>query len=142
MSIERQALFGSDLRLGDRNLGLDLVSDARRDLDLATGNDNIVQALTLRLRVRQGELAPLGWPRYGSRLHELIGEPNTTRTHARAMAYARTAIEADARVAKIEAVQTHTISGERQVVRLLMDIRLIDRPHPLNLVHDLNLEAP
>ena len=141
VELEREKLFGNDLRLCDRTSGLDVVPQARQDLDLVRGNDNIAQALTLRLRVRQGELAPLGWPRYGSRLHELIGEANTPRTHARLMAYARTAIEADPRVAEVEAVQTYLLPGERDAVRLQLEIRLIDRANLLNLVYDLNLEA-
>ncbi|MFH7245302.1 MAG: GPW/gp25 family protein [Spirulina sp.] len=139
--MERDVLFGQDLLLHNRFGGLDLGSDGNRDLGLATGYDNAIQALTLRLRVRQGELAPLGWPTYGSRLHELIGTPNTPPTHLKLMAYARAAITADPRVAEIVDIQTQVIPGERNTVRLLMDIRLIDSPTPLNLVFDLNLEA-
>ena len=58
----RSTLFGRDLRVTMRAPGLDLVRDARGDIELAEGNDNIEQALLLRLRVRKGELAPLGWP--------------------------------------------------------------------------------
>ncbi|ASC72325.1 hypothetical protein XM38_032820 [Halomicronema hongdechloris C2206] len=141
MTVPRERLFGSDLRLSDRAPGLDFVPSLRHDLDLAVGNDNIVQALILRLRIRQGELAPLGWPNYGSRLHELIGEANSPRTHARLMAYARAAIEADPRVLEIEAIAATVLPGERQVVRLQMEIQLIEQPHPLNLVHDIDLEA-
>ena len=49
----------------------------------------------MRLRVRKGELAPLGWPDYGSRLGELIGEPDLPRNHLKAQVFAREAIEAD-----------------------------------------------
>ena len=60
--------------LVERASGYDLIGDTAGDIVLALGNDNIMQALTLWLRVRRGELAPLGWPDYGSRLHQLIGE--------------------------------------------------------------------
>lgn len=142
----RQRLFGNDLRLVDYADALDLSTraggGAAGDLALARGADNAVQALTLRLRVRKGELAPLGWPDYGSRLHELIGEPNVPRTHLKAEAFARQAIEADPRVLTVDAVRTATLPGERDTVRLLMDITLIDAPTPLNLVFDLSLETP
>src|SRR5215208_7633236 len=98
-------------------------------------------ALTLRLRVRRGELAPLGWPTYGSRLHELIGEPNINRVHVRLMAYARSAIEEDPRVAEVSEVSARVLPGERDMVRLTMDIRLIDQPNPLNMVFDFDLEG-
>ena len=141
MATEREKLFGNDLRLDERVGGLDLVPDPAGDLELAQGNDNIVQALILRLKVRKGELAPLGWPNYGSRLHEMIGQPNNARTHVILMAHARSAIEQDPRVAEVEEVHTQVLAGERSVVRIIMEILLINEPHPINLVFPVNLEA-
>jgi phage baseplate assembly protein W len=139
MTEERQRLFGDDLELYSRNETYDLRPNGAGDLGLVHGNENIVQALTLRLRVRRGDLAPLGWPAYGSRLHELIGEPNINRVHVRLMAYARSAIEEDPRVAEVMEVSASP-SG-RDMVRLTMDIRLIEEPNPLNLVFDFDLEG-
>lgn len=137
---EREKLFGADLRLEERVGGMDLLPDSAGDLALARGNDNIVQALTMRLKVRRGELAPLGWAEYGSRLHELIGEPNIPRTRLKLMAFARQAVEADPRVLEISDVRAQVLTGERDTVRLLMEVRLISEPTPLNLIHDLVLE--
>jgi phage baseplate assembly protein W len=100
---------------------------------------NISQALTLRILVRRGELARLGWPDFGSRVHELIGEPNNLRTRTRLMAFARTAIEGDARVVEVTTIKAEP--AERSLVRLEMDIQLISEPTPLNLVVDIDLEA-
>lgn len=144
MAEQREKLFGDDLLLSDHAGGFDLSPAhdglAGGDLALAHGNDNIVQALTLRLRVRQGELALLGWPDYGSRLHELIGELNVTRTHLKAQAFARQAIEADPRVREVSKVTSAIPPGERDTVRLSMEIQLIDAPNPLDLVFDLSLQ--
>ena len=139
MTEERQRLFGDDLELYGRNETYDLRPNGAGDLGLAHGNENIVQALTLRLRVRRGELAPLGWPAYGSRLHELIGEPNIGRIHVRLMAYARSAIEEDPRVAEVGAISASP--SERDTVRLTMEIRLIEEPNPFNMVFDFDLEG-
>ena len=139
MTEERQRLFGDDLELYSRNETYDLRPNGAGDLGLARGNENIIQALTLRLRVRRGELAPLGWPSYGSRLHELIGEPNINRVHVRLMAYARSAIEEDPRVAEVSGISASP-SG-RDTVRLTMEIRLIEEPNPLNMVFDFDLEG-
>jgi phage baseplate assembly protein W len=51
----------------------------RTVVDLATtaGRPNLGQAIAMRLLTPRGELAELGHPEYGSRLHELIGVPNT-----------------------------------------------------------------
>jgi phage baseplate assembly protein W len=141
MTEERQRLFGDDLELYSRNETYDLRPNGAGDLGLAQGNENIIQALTLRLRVRRGELAPLGWPAYGSRLHELIGEPNINRVHVRLMAYARSAIEEDPRVAEVSEVTARVLPGERDMVRLTMDIQLIDQPNPSNMVFDFDLEG-
>jgi phage baseplate assembly protein W len=139
MTAERQLLFGTDLRLLERNGVCDLVPDYGGDLALAVGNENIGQALTMRLLVRRGELSALGWPTYGSRLHELIGEPNDRRTHVILMAHARSAIEQDPRVFKVNDIEAHVIAGERDVVRLEMEIQLITENNPLNLVFDVRL---
>lgn len=145
MASGRGQLFGSDLQLRDGAGGVDLTLEGpvgwSGDLALAHGNDNIVQALTLRLRVRQGELAPLGWPDYGSRLHELIGEPDLPRTRLKAQAFARQAVEADPRVARVSALQVFALPGERAVLRLTMEVLLIAQPTPLNLVFDFALEG-
>jgi phage baseplate assembly protein W len=139
MTEERARLFGDDLQIVERAGGLDLLPAAGGDLAVAQGNDNIAQALALRLRVRKGELARLGWPDYGSRLHELIGEPNNTRTHVKLMAFARAAVEQDPRVQEVSDIQATVLPGERDVVRLLLEITLIDAPNPLNLVFDVKL---
>ena len=55
------------------------------DLGLASGRENLGQALILRLLTQKGSLTSLGHPDYGSRLVELIGQLNneTTRNLAR-----------------------------------------------------------
>src|SRR3954454_3326451 len=118
MVVDRERLFGADLRLRPTGGSLDLTRDDGGDLDLATGAENISQALTLRLLVRRGELTPLGWPDYGSRLHELIGEPNVVRTRALLMTFAQAAIEQDARVEKVSEVRALVLDPARDVVRL------------------------
>jgi phage baseplate assembly protein W len=53
---------------------------ALADFAVISGRDNLGQAVVLRLLTPRGELAALGHPDYGSRLHELIGRPNTETT--------------------------------------------------------------
>jgi phage baseplate assembly protein W len=145
MALDPRQLFGIDLALRDGAGGADLAlegpASGSGDIALAIGNVNIVQALTMRLRVRQGELTLLGWPDYGSRLHELIGEPDLPRTRLKAQVFARDAVEADPRVQKVMAVDVIRIPGERQVLRLEMFVQVITTPQPLNLVFDLALDS-
>ncbi len=146
MARNPRRLFGTDLALRDVGGAADFTLEGAiggaGGIALAAGNDNTVQALTMRLRVRQGELAPLGWPDYGSRLHELIGEPDLARTRLKAQVFARAAIEADPRVSQVESVEARPIPGERDVLRLSMLVQVIDEPRPTNLVFDLALEGP
>lgn len=145
MAPDPRRLFGTDLALRDvagaGDFTLQGPAGGSGDIALAVGNDNIVQALTMRLRVRLGELTPLGWPDYGSRLHELIGEPDLARTRLKAQVFARDAVEADPRVKKVESVEVIGIPGERLVLRLAMLVSVISEPQPLNLVFDLTLEG-
>src|SRR5260370_6199017 len=78
------ARLGTDMRLlhdlefqNDRNGGSDLSTITRSvtdqvDLETLSARDNLAQALLLRFLTPVGELALLGHPDYGSRLHELI----------------------------------------------------------------------
>src|SRR6266536_1717296 len=116
MVVDRGRLFGADLRLREIAGNLDLTRDDA------------------------GELAPLGWPDYGSRLHELIGQPNVARTHALLMVFARDAVEQDPRVEKVLDVRALVLDGERDVVRLELEVLLIAQPNSLNLVLDVPLE--
>ncbi len=137
--VQRELLFGTDIGLTDGGTGFDFGVARGGDLALAEGIANIEQALKLRLLVRKGEMAPLGLATYGSRLHELLGEPNNQRTRVIAMGHARSAIEQDPRVDKVLEVQADSPPGDRDTLRLTMTIRMIASNTPVNLVFDLRL---
>lgn len=138
MATDRAELFGHDLALVGP-VSADLTENASGDLRMTTGTENIAQALGMRLRVREGELAGIGFPDYGSRLHELLGEPNTQRTRLLLLARARAAVEQDPRVVEVRSATATVPPGERDVVRLSLDVLLISAPNPLNLVYDVRL---
>lgn len=93
----------ADLRLMPaRRADAVLVLDRRAtetgwDLDTQRDLDAIGQAAWLALAIPRGTLAQLGHPRFGSRLHTLIGENLTDQTIARARAYIREALRDDPR---------------------------------------------
>jgi len=130
MAVDRQQLFGTDIFLRDGAGGLDFALGgpvgSSGDLTLAYGNDNAVQALTLRLRVNKGELAPLGWPDYGSRLHELIGEPDLARTQLKAQVFAR---EAALAPSLVEGMAQQVVFGDAGV-ELLKKVRVHRGTYP------------
>lgn len=96
------ALFKTDLRLVFRDQA-DLAATSG-DLETVSGRDNLQQALMLRLVIHQGELAALSHPRYGSRVHELIGEPMDRPNLDLLRRYVRKALKADPRVAEVVSV--------------------------------------
>ncbi len=113
-----------------------------RDLIAVSGVDNLTQALANRLKTRRGELAPLGHPDYGSRHHELIGEPNVDRTRNLIKLYILQALRDEPRIEKVLSV---TVRPEhqppREVVRIEASLRVWGEARPLNLVVPFSLEA-
>lgn len=141
-------LLGRDLRLdylegggfyedADVSAGLD---GRRRDLERVDGVDNLVQAIANRLKTRKGELIPLGHPEYGSRHHELIGEPNVERVRNLIKLYVLQALRHEHRIERVlSAVVRAEHEPPRETVRIELSVRVIDDPTPLNLVVPFSL---
>jgi phage baseplate assembly protein W len=142
--------MGRDLELswatgGGLFEGADLthrLAAGRRDLVVAESIDSITQALINRLLTRRGELAPLGHPDYGSRHHELIGEPNVERTRNLMKLYVLQALRDEPRIEKVLRAQVLADKPPRDVVRIELTLRLIGAPTPVNLIVPFSLEAP
>jgi len=112
------------------------------DVDLLSvdGLDAIEQAIANRLKTRQGELEPLGHPTYGSRHHELLGQPNVQRTRDLIKLYVLQALRDEPRVRRVIAVAvTPEHQPPRDTVRIDLTVELIDTPEPLNLVVPFSL---
>jgi phage baseplate assembly protein W len=147
-----QARLGADLwllgdlqRQNDRSGGSDLrvVPDPRSGAsDLATLTDapNLAQALLLRFLTRQGDLAQLGHPDYGSRLYTLIGELNTDANRNRAKLFVLEALAAEPRVQTV--VSVDVIAGARDRIDIQVALTAITSDTPLNLVFPFFLGAP
>jgi len=146
--------MGRDLRL-DYTFGggffedADLASATRagapvttRDLSVTDGVDAITQAIANRLKTRQGELASLGHPEYGSKHHSLIGEPNVERTRDLIKLYILQALRDEPRIEKVlKADVAAEHSPPRESVRVTLTVRLVRVATPLNLVIPFSLEA-
>jgi phage baseplate assembly protein W len=115
---------------------------AARDLAVAEGVAAITQAIANRLKTRKGELASLGHPDYGSRHHELIGEPNVERTRDLIKLYVLQALRHEPRIEKVLRADVRAEHARpREVVRIELYVRLLREPSPLNLVIPFSLEA-
>ncbi len=156
---DRNEKFGADLHLlrnldrikSNRDPGNDLATRKRPetqrpgalqvDLDTLSGADNLVQALLLRFLTSQGDLAVLGHPNYGSRLHELIGELNTETTRNRAKLFTLEALADEPRVAKVLSVSATTSRKNPTQIDINVKLLAIDSDTPLNLVFPFFLEG-
>jgi len=149
----RLDLMGVDLKL-DYAIGGGFFEDA----DLATALDAkrvprlrdllttervgaIEQAIINRLKTRKGELAPLGHAGYGSRHHELIGEPNVERVRNLIKLYVMQALRDEPRIERLLRVDVRPDHDPpRETVRIELTVKLIDIATPLDLVIPFSLE--
>lgn len=149
----RLDLMGVDLKL-DYAIGGGFFEDA----DLATALDAkrvprlrdllttervgaIEQAIINRLKTRKGELAPLGHAGYGSRHHELIGEPNVEHVRNLIKLYVMQALRDEPRIERLLRVDVRPDHDPpRETVRISISARLIGEQTPLNLVVPFSLE--
>lgn len=121
--------FGTDLRLKllhHRLRPVYTVVTQGNDLAVVGGADSLAQALTIRLLTPRGELTALGHPDYGSRLPELIGQPNTASRRNLATLYVLEALHAERRVAKVTSVEVATVPGTRSLIRITVRLRPAD----------------
>jgi phage baseplate assembly protein W len=93
------------------------------DLETVDGRDNLAQAIVMRLLTPRGELAELGHPEYGSRLHELLGTPNSETRRGLAKLFVLEALAQEPRIAKVV-----------EVTVVPHDERLNERRHLVDVV--------
>lgn len=144
-------LFGLDLRLDYRCSpgyyeNADLRDSVRgsgyglRDLEVAAGVDTLRQAIVNRLKTHRGELAPLGHPEYGSRHHEMIGEPNVERTRNLIKLYVLQALKREARIEKVlQANVRAEHDPPRDVVRIELAVKVIGQALPMEIIVPFSL---
>ncbi|MCB9232795.1 MAG: GPW/gp25 family protein [Bacteroidia bacterium] len=132
---------GFDQQVSDRTY-VDLKVNGRGDLATLEGRDNLVQALLNRLLTRQGELSTLGHPKYGSRLHTLIGEPNNLRVRGLADAYIREAIAQEKRILKVNYISFDPPQRgyDRSTLRATLSVTP-SQGDPFTLLIPINLEG-
>ena len=140
-------IFGTDLMLRVEarqeylGLGVDLMVSKKGDLGKVSGRENLGQALLHRLLTRKGELAPLGHPEYGSRLYELIGEPNNENTRDLVRLYAKECILQEPRIKDIVAIRAAQRSDDPSAVSLDITVLPVKSSVPMNLVFPFFLEV-
>jgi phage baseplate assembly protein W len=118
-----------------RTRGREVRGEHLDDLSRIDGMDNAVQAVVHRIKTQKGELAPLGHASYGSRHHELIGEPNSEHNRNLVKLYILQALAEEPRIAKIakaEVRSDRTRAPDR--VEIELTVSFIGAQVPTNLV--------
>ena len=120
-----------DLRLAAREVrGANL-----DDLALIEGADNAVQAVIHRIKTMKGELAELGHPEYGSRHHELIGQPNSEHNRNLVKLFILQALAHEPRIERIRrAVIRFDRARAPDRVEIVLELAFIGVQAPANLV--------
>ena len=103
------------------------------DLEAGSGLDNGVQAVIHRIKTVQGEMNDLGHPDYGSRHHELIGQPNTERNRNLVKLYILQALALEPRIEKILKADV-VADPQRDRVTIALTLHFIDAATPQDLV--------
>lgn len=107
----------------------------RSDVATVQGVANLAQAILNRLYTRQGELTSLGHPNYGSRLYQLVGEANNTRTQSLAELYIRECLAQEPRIQEITEIVFAPVSShfDRNTLKVSVIVKLVGEETPLNL---------
>jgi phage baseplate assembly protein W len=142
-----EELLGTDLKLlietrpDFMGIGMDLQISKNGDIRTVSGRHNLGQAILHRLLTRRGELADLGHPDYGSRLYELIGEPNNERTRELVRLFAKECISQDPRIQDIKKLTVCVADDNPYIVLLDITVLPIKSNVPMNITFPFYLEV-
>jgi phage baseplate assembly protein W len=140
----RLTLMGRDLALSypgpygwwedaDLETTLPVQAGGGSDIAVVDGLRAAAQLFVNRLKTHRGELAPLGHPEYGSRHHELVGQPNVERTRALVKLHVLECLSHEPRVARVSRCDVKP-GSRRDEVRVEIDVEVAGEPTPLLLV--------
>lgn len=114
------------------------------DLKVVVGIPNLVQSLIIRLQTERGELTGLGHPNYGSRHHQLIGEPNTETNRNLLKLFILECLRQEPRLEEILTVDVKPASGSenRDKVDVSISAQIKGIADPLSLVVPFSFGGP
>ncbi|MFC1803893.1 GPW/gp25 family protein [Thermoproteota archaeon] len=133
--------LGKDLKILDKDLGYDLILGPTGDLETVGEEQNLAQAIIMRLNTMQGELTELGHSSYGSRLHEIIGEPNNERTREFIRIYTLECVNRDPRVEEVLSINVEKNTGDQNRVNIDISVKAFGLTSILNIVFPFYLEV-
>jgi len=133
--------LGKDLKIVLKDPGYDLKISPTGDLETIGEEYNLAQAIIMRLNTMQGELTDLGHSSYGSRLYELVGEPNNERTRELVRLYALESVARDPRVEEIVGISVKQLKDDPHRIDINISVKAIGLTSILNIVFPFYLEV-
>ena len=120
------------------------VTPRTSDLGRLAGRATLVQALILRLLTERGELAPLGHPDYGSRHHQLIGQPNVEGNRNLVKLYVLECLRQEPRLDRVVSIEVRPGPGRenRDKVDVHLTVRMKNVPDSLSFVVPFSFGGP
>lgn len=140
MSEERETI-GKDLRLRFDQLGADFCVTSEGDLDTVLDEDNLAQAIIARLTTEEGELYDVGHADYGSRLHELIGEPNNERTRERIRSMVLDCLAQEPRIKEVVSIDARANPHDHHRVDIEITVIPIGSGTFVTVIYPFRLEV-
>ncbi|OLD04399.1 MAG: hypothetical protein AUJ07_03980 [Crenarchaeota archaeon 13_1_40CM_3_53_5] len=134
-------ILGADLRLIDDEEGADLELSPTGDLETVSSEFNLGQAILSRFRTRKGELRELGHEAFGSRLYELVGQPNNQQTREQVKAIVKEALLEEPRVKEIVRIEVRPDKLQKDRVNVNVSVIPIGQEVALNIVMPFYLEV-
>ena len=139
MSEERE-IIGTDLKLKFDWLGADLTM-MEGDYDTVSAEDNLAQAIISRLSTEEGELHDIGHADYGSRLQELVGEPNNGRTRQRVENLVRDCLTQEPRIKEVTSVNVRPNPSDLHGLDIEITVLPIESSTFLTVAYPFRLEV-
>lgn len=97
------------------------------DMGKISQDDNLKQAVLIRLLTPRGELSALGHPEYGSRLHELIGRQNTDTIRDLIRLFILESLQFESRIEEVITLTVVPVKGTRDRVKVMLQVQPITK---------------
>ncbi len=133
-------LLKADLKLKIVDGGADF-SIQEGDLEIVSEEDNLAQSIIHRLMTGKGELSELGHPDYGSRLNDILGQPNNDETKGRARALVLDCLSQETRIKDILDVKVEANRLDSHKIDIEIFVVPVGSNKPLGVFYSQSLEV-
>ena len=137
---KKKEKIGKDLKLQFDQLGADLTA-IKGDFETISDENNLVQAIIHRLSTDEGELYDIGHADYGSRIHELVGEPNNARTREMLKNHIHACLSEEPRIIEVTDIKVKLNQYDLNRLDIEITVLPIGKSTFLSVVYPFSLEG-